>query len=447
MRGRNASSPARHIALSPNPLVPLVPLWLNPSVHLRAAVVNSPATMRPNVRPQWEGPRLVRIVLTADNHLNAYYAKMTPRQLQGRRKRIRDAWRSAADYAIAHDCHMLLQAGDFFDMPDPRPTELVAAAQDFRRLFEANVRCFAIGGTHDVHRMATDGVLALRIYREVGLLTVFDKSVDPQPVVVDIEGVRIAVGGLSVDHRLTRGMDPLKDVVYEADADYRILLMHYGVEGSIHPDANEPVIPKSSIAALGVDLVCVGHVHLHGVMAIGATKVIVPGSTERHTFGELKTEPGFYYLELDRNGLQAARHVDTTPQMMDELRIKVTEVDDDDPTADVIARIRDASHMDRLLKCTLEGPMLREKFHKLRLREVYIAGVEGNFYFDLDTRAMSVSDGIALPGTEAGSVSISQRDEIAEVASFMMENANSDEERDLLKEATDRILSRYQATV
>jgi DNA repair exonuclease SbcCD nuclease subunit len=388
---------------------------------------------------------LVRIVLTADNHLNAYYAKMTPRQLQERRKRIRDAWRAAADYAVAHDCHMLLQAGDFFDMPDPRPTELVAAARDFRRLSEAGVRCFAIGGTHDVHRMATDGVLALRIYREVGLLTVFDKSVDPEPVVCDLEGLRVAVGGLSVDHRLTRGMDPLKDVVYEADADFKILLMHYGVEGTLHPDANEPVIPKASIAALGVDLVCAGHVHQHGVMGVGATKVIVPGSTERHTFGELKTEPGFYYLELDGTGLKTAKHIDTTPQMMDELRIKVTELDDEDPTADVIQRIRDASHVDRLLKCALEGPMLREKFHRMRLREVYVAGVEGNFYFDLDTRALSVTDGFDLPAAEAGGVSISQRDEIAEVASALMQNADSDEERALLKEAADRILSRYVA--
>ena len=65
---------------------------------------------------------------------------------------------------------------------------------------------------------------------------------------------------------------------------------------------------------------------------------------------------------------------------------------------------------------------------------------------DLDTRGLSVSDGLAAPVPEGGSVSISQRDEINEVASRLMDEAPTDEERELVKEATDRILSRYYAT-
>ena len=136
---------------------------------------------------------------------------------------------------------VLLQAGDLFDMPDPRTTELVSAARDFNRLKEAGVRVFAIGGTHDMHRIASDGALVLRIYQETGLIRVFHRTLDPEPEVIDLHGFRVAIGGISVDHRLSRESNPLEGVEYKVEADYRILMLHYGVEGDIHPDANVPI--------------------------------------------------------------------------------------------------------------------------------------------------------------------------------------------------------------
>lgn len=386
---------------------------------------------------------MVRIVLTSDNHLNAYYSRMSARQLQERRKRIRTAWREAVEYAIAHDCHMFLQAGDLFDMPDPRTTELVSAARDFKRLMEAGVRTFCIGGTHDMHRMTSDGVLALRIYQEVGLLRVFHRTLDPEPEVVDVEGIRIAVGGLSVDHRLTAEQDPLEGIEYQAEADFRILLLHYGVEGTIHPDANEPILKKDRLEQLGVDLLAIGHVHQHRKMLIGGTTVIIPGSTERHTFGELNTQPGFFYLELDKTGLRSVEHIDVVPQQMKELLIRATEIPEEDPTTYVLERVREASMPDQLMKCRLEGPLMRPVFHALRLREVFLAGSERNFYFDLDTRGLTVSDPMRLAPDDPGSVSISQKDEIQRVAKELLEQTEDEPDREILVEACNRVLSRY----
>jgi DNA repair exonuclease SbcCD nuclease subunit len=386
---------------------------------------------------------MVRIVLTSDNHLNAYYAKMGPAVLAERRKRIRDRWRDAVNYALNHDCHFFLQAGDLFDMPDPRTTELVAVAHDFRRLHEAGIRVFCIGGTHDVHRMSTTGVLALRIYHEAGHAHVFTSAVDPAPVVTEVDGLRIAVGGLSVSHTFGRGDDPLEGVTYDADADFKILLMHYGVEGIIHPDAAEPILSKDSLSKAGVDLVCVGHVHDYKRIALGGTTVIVPGSTERHTFGEKGVQPGFFYLEVGRRGLEKAEHVDAVPQLMREETVKTTELPDDAPTEGLKERIREISNHDQMLKVVLRGTMAPDTFHKLRIRDAYILGVESNFYFDLDSRALHVSDGPRLAPDDAGSASISQRQEIADVANELMRLAQSEEERALYQEARERILATY----
>lgn len=386
---------------------------------------------------------MVRIVLTSDNHLNAYYAKMGPAVLAERRKRIRNGWRDAVNYALNHDCHLFLQAGDLFDMPDPRTTELVAVAQDFRRLHESGIRAYCIGGTHDVHRMSTTGVLALRIYHETGHAHVFTSAEDPSPVVTEIEGVRIAIGGLSVSHTFGRGDDPLKDIVYEADADFKILLMHYGVEGTMHPDAAEPILSKDTLSKAGVDLICVGHVHDHKTFSLGGTTVIVPGSTERHTFGEKGVQPGFFYLEVDHKGIHKIEHIDVVPQLMLEETVKTTELPEDDPTEGLKERIKEVSNRDQLLKVVVKGPMSPETFHKLRLRDVYLQGVESNFYFDLDSRALHVSDGPRLAPEDAGSASISQREEIADVAAELMRIAQSDEERALYIEARERILATY----
>lgn len=388
---------------------------------------------------------MVRIVLTSDNHLNAYYAKMPPQVLRERRKRIRNAWRKTVDYALDHDCHLFLQAGDMFDMPDPRTTELVAVAQDFRRLHDAGVQVFCIGGTHDVHRMSATGVLALRIYHEAGHAHVFTSSMDPSPVVNTVEGIRIAVGGLSVSHTFGRGDDPLDGVEYNADADFKILLMHYGVEGTIHPDANEPILTTDALSRVGVDLIGVGHVHQHRKMDFGGTTVIVPGSTERHTFGEKGIQPGFYYLEVDERGIRTCEHVDGTPQMMEEHTIRTAEIDAEDPTEWVLQRVREASHEDRLLKFRVEGPLPSEVFHKLRLREVFMAGMDLNFYFDLDTRLLHVSGAERLSPDEPGSASISQRDEIEQVVRELMERAASDDARELLTAARNRVLAQYSA--
>jgi DNA repair exonuclease SbcCD nuclease subunit len=386
---------------------------------------------------------MVRIVLTSDNHLNAYYAKMPPQLLRERRTRIRDAWRKTVDFALDHDCHLFLQAGDMFDMPDPRTTELVAVAQDFRRMHEAGVKVFCIGGTHDVHRMSTTGVLALRIYHETGHAHVFTSAQDPAPVVVEADGVRVAVGGLSVSHTFGRGDDPLDGVEYNADADFKVLLMHYGVEGTIHPDANEPILTKESLQRLGVDLIGVGHVHQHRKMQVGDTTIVVPGSTERHTFGEKGIQPGFYYLEVDETRLRTCEHWDVTPQMMEEKSIPATELDPEDPTESLLQRVRELSHEDRLLKVRVDGPLASEVFHKLRLREVFMAGMDLNFHFDLDTRQMHVTAGERLSPDEAGSASISQREEIEQVALELMERAENDEQRELLTAARNRVLAQY----
>ena len=74
------------------------------------------------------------------------------------------------------------------------------------------------------------------------------------------------------------------------------------------------------------------------------------------------------------------------------------------------------------------------------------ANLTGLTVFKTDGFGVKIDDKW-LPAAEGESVSISLRDEIAEVSGILMDNASTEEERALLKEAADRILSRYTAAI
>ncbi len=385
---------------------------------------------------------MIRIVFTADNHLNRYYAKMTADQLAKRRQRLREAWAKTVDFAIEKRCHLYLHGGDLFDMPNPRPAELVWVARQFQRLKEAGIEILAIGGTHDIPKMRTEGATPQRIYDEVRVAHVFTKTTEVEFVTFKIDSVTIAVGGLPPDPRLRRGDDPFEGVTIEPpEADIVLLMTHYGVEGTIHPEANEPVLPKASIAALkGVDCLLVGHVHQRQEMKIGGVRVLSPGPTERMSFGELDVPTGFLYLEFSgkRRIRLRSQHVELEPQPMARLEIRTTDIPPDDPTAYVFERVREVSSPDLLLQCRLVGPLTRQMYHDLRFFDIWRLGNELNFFFDLDRKGVYLKDEPRLSG-DVSTERLSPRQEIERVAEELAAEADA-EGRKLIEEARELIM-------
>ena len=82
----------------------------------------------------------VTAVVTADNHLNRYYDRMPPQQLEKRRRYLRRGFHQAVQYAVEHPVDLFLQAGDLFDTPDPRNLDREFVASELGRLRAAGVR-------------------------------------------------------------------------------------------------------------------------------------------------------------------------------------------------------------------------------------------------------------------------------------------------------------------
>ncbi|HXI14778.1 MAG TPA: metallophosphoesterase, partial [Chloroflexota bacterium] len=120
----------------------------------------------------------VRLVVTADNHLNRYHAKMPVTRLDERRRRLRLAFRRAVDKAIDLKADFFLQCGDLFDTVDPRNAERSFVATCLADLRAAGVQALAVGGNHDSPRQSTEhgGFLAADLYARLGGLRLVDDS-------------------------------------------------------------------------------------------------------------------------------------------------------------------------------------------------------------------------------------------------------------------------------
>ena len=398
----------------------------------------------------------VRAVVTADNHLNRYHAKMPAARLEERRKVLRRAFRRAVDHAIQVKADFFLQCGDLFDNVDPRNAERSFVAGCLADLRDAGVTALAVGGNHDVPRQSTEqgGYLAADLYARLGGLRLFGEPDAVQYEVFEREGLRIAVGGLCWNASSSFGEDPLEEIGFpdppEGRADWKLLLMHANVEGHTYPGAFEPVIKRETIAHLDADYLLLGHVHARTHFQVGGTHVLVPGATERMYFEEFGHDPGFLVLELGPQG--HSRHEWVTFRAQPRCRLKVTAHElspepfglrppEQDPTEFILERLRARGDADCLATLALEGVLPREVYRALDLNLVQEEGAKLFFFFDIDTSQLQLQDEFGQTG-ERG-VRLSQVDELRVTAAAMRDAAQSSQERRTVERALHHVLALY----
>lgn len=397
-----------------------------------------------------------RAVVTADNHLNRYHARMPAARLEERRRVLRRAFRRTVDAALELKADLFLQCGDLFDTVDPRNAERSFVAGCLHDLRDAGVAALAVGGNHDTPRQSTEhgGLLAADLYARLGGLRLFTASHEVEYETFERDGLRVAVGGVCWDAQTGFGDDPLAGLDFpdppEGRADWKLLLLHSSLEGHTFPGAFEPVVRRESIARIDADVLLVGHVHARTQFRVGGTQVVVPGATERMYLDEFVHDPGFVVLELDSGGRShvAWRTFAAQPRC----RLKVTGHEltprpfglrppEVDPTTVILERLEGAVDSQCLATLTLEGVLTREVYGALDLGRVQEAGNAGFFFFDIDTSGLELQDEFGETG-ERG-VRLSQVQELQLTAALLRDNAQTAEGRLVVEAALQRILAEY----
>ncbi len=384
---------------------------------------------------------MIKLVVTADNHLGRYYGKMNLRQLAERRARLRQAFASAVDFALTSRAHLFLQCGDLFDRESPPPAELTFVAQQFQKLRDAGIRIYAISGNHDMPT-ASGGATPVRIYDALRAVRVFSKRTELEFDLVQVEGARVAIGGIAPDPRLDARADPLADVSYTLPpADVTLVLLHCGFESCVPPDFGEAILTKSRVAQMpGIDYFFLGDIHRTHKTVVDTATVIIPGATERMTFGEMGETPGFYYAELDGKRAIKLQHKAIEPQPMRRETIRTTDLPSDAPTDYVFERLQEWRDAEQMMQLRIEGPLAREVYHRLRFFDIWRLGNELYFYFDLDrVQVKLASDN--FDDTRIGGEIVSARREIERVADEIAAQREGDD-RALIEEARELVIGK-----
>ncbi len=424
-----------------------------------------------NTAGRYEG--ILRVILTADNHLSAYSPKLSPTRLAERRRRLGLAFKQVVDAAIERRAHLFIQAGDLFDSVDPRNRERDFVAEQLMRLQSAGIHTFAVSGNHDTPRQKTEqgGFAPQNIYHRLNGMYYFASSDMLTPVELDVAGLRLALAGLSYHPGVVPGGDPLDHVeITDPDgvltgADLGILILHAAIEGHAFPGEKETFVRRSSLARFeGFRVVLAGHVHAYDRFSIGDKAVVVCGATERMEFGQTEDRTGFVYLELTREGLRHAEQIPIKPQPRHVVTIRTTELwppqqpntatplnpsptqESEAPVLSVAERIIQKLDSycteEAMVRLNLEGPITREQYHLLDLRSIWLYGQQRAFSFEIDESRLFLINDLSQARVERGE-RIAPREMLEAIAHEWMEKTETPDRRAILTKTRQRVLDRY----
>jgi len=366
----------------------------------------------------------IKIVLTGDNHLN-YYSQTLGSKLSERRAQIGRAWRKTIDFAIQKKVDIYLNVGDMFDQISPRNPPRAKVVRAFGELKNAGVKSFIISGTHESPAIMLDGASPHALLQEAELATVFENTQSFGQEVIEVEGTRVSVAGISTERRLRSGMDPLENLTIPAGADFNIAMLHYSIEKMAPPYWEESMIRLASLERNSqINLFAMGHIHQHIKQQLGDSLILYPGGTERFDFGEAENETGFYYIEIEDHQVKVD-YIKTESQPMTQLKIHTSQLSEANATKTILDALLVASNQRGLFQLVLEGEMSFEDYVKIDFSRLFNEGRKRNFFYEHLDRITPTVEGIELKASEV----LNPRNELLSLANQAIERASLEEKK------------------
>jgi exonuclease SbcD len=302
--------------------------------------------------------------------------------------------------AVQRRVDFVVIAGDLFNKRAIDARTLLQAIEGLRRLREHHIPAIAIEGNHD-RSYYRDGVSWLQFLCHQGYLSLLAPLMrDGAPVIspwdpqsmrgshLDLLGGRLRVYGLPWQGSATmRSLEGLAQALASerareeaAGVEYRLLLLHTGIEGIVPRLQGLPTISQLQQLRPYIDYLALGHIHKPYEFE---GWIYNPGSPETWSAEESQWQDrGYYFVEIDTEAEQPpdrdgqARHHRAThlvntrrPFVRHELRVEGL----DDPAA-LYARLEEY--------CRREGP--RYAGAAERLRPVVQVQLVGTLNFDAE---------------------------------------------------------------
>ena len=335
----------------------------------------------------------VKIVHCSDLHLDRTFNISNFALAMDRKNDLNRNFSTVVDSAIDRKADLFLITGDSYDRVTPTNATSVFLMENIRRLHDAGIRIFMIGGNHDVPKIGKYTHLAIENFESAGLARVFHKSDTLQQDVVEVNGATVCLSGKSYNTQdeLT---NPLKGEEIPLDGDYNILLLHaafrgLGVVSSVPDYINQSPVYADNVVK-GLNYLALGHFHNSFVREHRGCLIGNPGSIERLTWNELNDKKGFLWIELEGSKVRW-EHIPLKTRNMQSLDLSVTKesgnLNDFIPT--FLGQYKDQEAMIRLV---LKGGISQAQYNQFRIVDLYRIAQNLFFHFSLDRTDLTVEE-------------------------------------------------------
>lgn len=332
----------------------------------------------------------LQVLHCSDTHLDKNFGISNLAKAMQRKEDLDHNFSALVDFAIKNKPDVFLLTGDVFDKILPTNAARVFVTQQIRRLNDADINVFIIGGNHEVPRFGVSPSLAIDVLGSAGIATVFSHSDIIQKKKKIIKGKSICVSGRSYCTQF-EGANPLKDVEIPIDGNYNILMIHGSLQGlnvasSVPEMAHQNPFLADDIKK-GLNYLALGHFHNHFEREHVGCKIVNPGSTEKLTWAEINDEKGFVWAEL--NGSETTTEfikLDTRPMEIDELMLSKDETYPKGIKQYVLDFLSKTTNPEKILKLSLKGVISQEQYNQLKINELLTACNDKFFSLQIDRK-------------------------------------------------------------
>ena len=253
---------------------------------------------------------MLRIVHTADCHLDAPCASLDASVRAQVRTAEREAFARVCSLAIEREAHALVIAGDVFERSDVGPAALHHVLAQLARVTGAGIAVIVAGGNHDPGQ-------ALAPLAQSGCTL----ALSHEPVVVELKSSDDAAIGhvVAIGHAGAAEGANLAQLLPHAPSTASVAVLHAQVDGAT--GARERYAP-CAVEDLdrGYAYWALGHVHLRQELRT-APPAWYPGCLSPHDAGEPGAK-GALVVEIDSAGRAAVEFVPLAPVRFERLRLE-----------------------------------------------------------------------------------------------------------------------------
>jgi len=266
---------------------------------------------------------------------------------------------------------LVIHSGDVFDSVRPATHVIIGFLKQTARItVRADIPYLVAAGNHETPRLRTT-TAALEYANLVNAYSAHGFEIDYHPIELEdtVVGVTLVPHGAVA----TAGA-----VTPERDADINILVTH-GLVPNLEARQHEmgEANLHSGMLEGAFDYIALGHYHdFHE----HKENSYYSGATERFSFGEVASEPGFAIVEFDGGGISVEHVPIETRSMIDLPFIRAREMDATQLTAEVYKRTQNVD---------LDDAIVRLRAYDVR-RGV-ASGVDREILRDLQRRCLSFS--------------------------------------------------------